>query len=71
MKKEFSTKVFLNGKRVKISECEKIKGFKKKHNFLKNLCFIPNGSVSSEYILSTGEKLEIVVKNNKKFDGWD
>ena len=66
MAKKKYTKVFIDGKRVKITDCYKIKGFKFIHDRLKACTFMPGSSGIQEVNLSNGKKLKIIVKDNRK-----
>ena len=62
-KKRKTTKVYIDGKKVKVGDCKRIKGFNSRVKHLKNLCFLPDMKVGQNFTLSSGKTMKIVVSN--------
>lgn len=59
------TLIYVDGKRVKVKDCKHIKGINGEIKHLRNLCFLPEMSVSKNYSLTNNKKMKIVVTNKK------
>jgi Fe2+ transport system protein FeoA len=71
MKRKKHTKVYIDGKRVKVSDCKKIKGFSSLKDKLRSLTFMPGSSCTQEVKLTNGKTMKIIVKDTRKtIDRW-
>lgn len=65
-RKKKHTKVYIDGKLVKVSDCRKIKGFTSLKDKLRSLTFMPGSSCIQEVKLTNGKTMKIIVKDTRK-----
>ena len=64
-KKKYFTTVYLDGKRVKVKDCKKLKGFNSIQNDLRAFAGFPGCSVSQTYNVGN-KKMKVTVYNRTK-----